>query len=565
MPSTRKALGCLAALLTLGIVATAQAEDPTIVYETTLEGYYLPTGREITVDADGNAYVIGSAYEDEHSLDVLVLKVSPEGNVLWTQYIVGESHNYAEDMVLDDESNLWVVGWTDSDNYPTTPGALNESPLGFRNIFLTQFASADGSILYSTFLGGTYTSEGHAITRDAMGNLIIGGSTRSQDFPTTPDAYQSGPTASGYVKDVILMKLSPGGDEVLYSTYFGGLKKDEVQAIRVDIDGNLVLAGFTESLDFPLASPIESMPRDIFVAKFSQDASALLFSTYLGGTDVNRLWDMELDGDGFVYLAGSTQSPDFPVTAGVVQSEFAGEINGCGPGGSFGTYNCDDGFVTKLSTSGGGLVYSTYLGGARVDEIHGLALSGDGSVRVTGESGSSDFPGSDANDLFFVSRLSDEGATLDYTVRRYASYGGGFGITSGETNEIYVTGVVEFPAEVYVAKLREQGKGQAPSSAPDAPFDGTRMLSLASPNPFHGATQVSYSIPGDEAASVSLGVFDASGRLVRSLVDAQQTAGTHTVTWDGRDQIGSAVPGGIYFYVLDAVGQREAGRVLLVR
>ncbi|MBD3234180.1 MAG: hypothetical protein GF315_10710, partial [candidate division Zixibacteria bacterium] len=113
------------------ISSGAQATEPTFVYETTIPGYFLPASHGVTVDDEGNAYVIGRAYEDEVRLDVMVYKLSPEGDVLWTRFIVGAEHDQPEDIKLDSNGDVWVIGWTGSEDFPTTPDAFDNTLTGF--------------------------------------------------------------------------------------------------------------------------------------------------------------------------------------------------------------------------------------------------------------------------------------------------------------------------------------------------------------------------------------------------------------------------------------------------
>lgn len=559
--SRSASLRLVLSLALLGLAAPAHAEQPIFDYETMVPGYFLPRATDVTVDAEGNAYVIGFAYEDQVNLDVLVWKVSPDGEILWTRFIVGESHDLAEDLILDDQNNVWVIGWTDSEDFPTTPDAMNPTLVGVRDVFLTKFSTDDGSILYSTFLGGTYVDEGHAIAYDQQGNLILAGITRSHDFPTTPDAYQDGPTNPGvYQRDIFIARLTPSADEILYSTYFGGYNRDELVGVGVDPNGDIVFGGTTMSVDFPLMNPIQSQPRDIYVSKLSGDGSELLFSTYFGGEDFDRLIDMDLDAEGHVYLTGSTRSEFLPVTPGAFQTEFAGEINGCGSPPFDPLHNCEDGYITKMPTDGGWFIYSTYLGGIRIDECYGIAVDMDGAVRVTGRTSSPDFPGTETEGDLFVSKLSPDGSQLDYTLRR-GTNAGGYGVTTVGHNEVYVTGSIDFPAMAYIAKLMEESS----ASAPDLPASSAGLLAGGSPNPFTSSTRLSYSLPGNEPAEASLGIYDVAGRLVSTLVDGPQPAGSHSVTWDGSDQGGKRVAGGVYYYVLEAAGQKAVGRLLYVR
>jgi len=407
-------------VLVASLVPSAQADVPEFMYETVLDGYYLSRGNDMVVDGDGNAYVIASWYENHHSLDILLFKLDAAGDLVWTLPIVGDSgaHDYAADVVLDAQNNVWITGWTSSESFPTTPDALHPTRIHFRDAFLTMVSAQDGTILYSTFIGGDYTDEGQGIAFNDAGEIYLVGTTGSTDFPTTPDAYQGEPSAPLYIyQDVFIMKLNAAGNEILYSTYFGGCEDEWAHGGGLDADENIIIAGRTNADDFPLASPIQSDPHSIFVAKLSADGSTLLFGTYLGGEDVDYLRMMAVGADGCAYLAGSTRSADFPTTPGAFQEYFVGEILGCEEGFPGHPVNCADGFVTKVATDGSGLVYGTFLGGDIVDDCHNIVVDEDGCAHVVGFTTSLDFLGAGNTYVsIYAAKLSADGSALVNTL-----------------------------------------------------------------------------------------------------------------------------------------------------
>lgn len=442
------------AVLALNTATMARGQD--FAYQTTVPGYYLASGHGVVADSDGNAYVIGKAYEDQVHLDILIIKLDPRGEVLWTNYIVGNGHDLASDLVLDD-NNLYVTGWTDSDDFPVTADAMDGSLTGFRDAFLLRLSPDDGSILYGTFLGGDYVDRGEGIVLNDAGEIFIVGATKSQDFPVTSDAYQDQPNSPTYgYFDAFITKLSPEGDSILYSTYFGGYKSDQPMGLALDNAGNIIFAGVTESDDLPLANPINSSPNDLFISKLSADGTELQFSTYFGGEDDDGLSSLALDSDGYAYITGSTQSVAFPTTAGAFQEDFAGEILGCGNPPFVPLYNCPDVFVTKLSTDGAGLVYSTYLGGSSIESARDIAVDNEGRAYVIGYTSSGDFPpeGIDSSAEIFVYALDPTGGKLDLTVTIDSnSANAGHGIALNENGDLVFTGAVNVPADIYAAKI----------------------------------------------------------------------------------------------------------------
>lgn len=449
-----------AILLALALPAMGHAADPVPDYETTIPGYWLSRGLDMVVDDQGNAFLIASWYEDHHTLDFLVIGVDADGTPIWTVSVGADNsaHDYPTDIALDANGDVWITGWTDSENFPIVNG-LDDTLTGFRDAFVMKFSSEDGTILYSTLLGGDYTDEGRGITISETGEVYVVGSTGSTDFPTTPDAYQGEPSFPLYFfTDAFITVLSPSGDEILYSTYFGGLEDDTANNVALDGMGNIVFAGTTTADDFPLVNPIQSDPNDIFVSKLSADGSTLLFSTYLGGEDIDRLTGMAMGPDGTVYLTGPTRSITFPTTPGAYQEDFIGEILGCEvPFGA--DYNCEDVFVTRMGTDGTGLVYSTFLGGSTVDESRDIVVDSQGRAYVVGYTYSDDFPpnGIDFSAEIFVSRFDPTGSTLDYSYTvDSGSANAGHGVAVDNSGGVYFTGAINVPADIYLAKIIDE-------------------------------------------------------------------------------------------------------------
>lgn len=229
-------------------------------------------------------------------------------------------------------------------------------------------------------------------------------------------------------------------DPVLsYSTYLGGGDNDIAEDIRVDGAGNAYIVGQTASTNFPTRTPIETdvdnNGTDVFVTKLAATGNALVYSTYLGGGDVDLGTSIDVDGSGAAYVTGSTASTNFPTTAGAIETDT----------GNAGT----DAFLAKLSPAGTALAYSTYLGGAGEDFGTAVVVSGSGEAYVTGHTTSTDFPtvsplqtdAGDSNADVFVTRVNAAGSAILFST--YLSGNGddaGFGIDLGATGDVFVTG-----------------------------------------------------------------------------------------------------------------------------
>ncbi|MBN1888326.1 MAG: SBBP repeat-containing protein, partial [Thermoflexales bacterium] len=233
----------------------------------------------------------------------------------------------------------------------------------------------DPHIEYATFLGGDYEDAVSGIAVDASGNVYVAGNTYSSDFPT-----QNPLPPPGGRRDAFVTKLSADGQSLMYSTYLGGDWGEYGVGIAIDGSGNAYVAGYTSSTDFPTASPTQSSLGgrvDAFITQLNPSGSALLFSTFLGGTDDEFAQAIAVGGVGDVYVTGYTSSSDFP-TVNPQQPAFQGGGN--------------DAFVARLNSSTPSVLYATYLGGAAEDRAHGIACDASGNAYVVGETRSSDFP-----------------------------------------------------------------------------------------------------------------------------------------------------------------------------
>ena len=257
----------------------------------------------------------------------------------------------------------------------------------------------DPVLAWGTYLGGSNSEFGIAIDLDAAGNVYIAGQTASLDFPTTPDALDS--TCGCSSNDVFVAKLSPAG-VLLYATYIGGTGQDTiydgVAGDRLDVgdSGELVLAGATGSTDFPstnsvrpclgFTAPVTSS-ADAFLLKLNAAGSALVFSTCLGGGQIDVSRGTALDTAGNAYVVGWTQSADFPTANSVGM----GQNGVCLAHTGSTTGQIQDAFVAKFDPAGA-MVYSTCWGGSQVERASAVDVDSSGAAWVVGATDSRDFP-----------------------------------------------------------------------------------------------------------------------------------------------------------------------------
>ncbi len=371
-------------------VTRMRADGTALIYSTYLGGSGSDLGYGLAVDAAGNAYLSGETTSlnfptanpfqptNRGGSDAFVTQLSADGAALvYSTYLGGSGDDRASRKVaLDAAGNAYVAGATSSTNFPTA-NALQPTLRGVQDAFVTQLSAGGTALVYSTYLGGSGRESADGVAVDPAGNAYVAGQTESSDFPTR-NAVQ--PTFGG-VADAFIAELKPSGAALVYSTYLGGNSFDYGGAIAVDAAGSAYAAGETWSRNFPTVSAFQpgfgGGNADGFVARLSVGGAALVYSTYLGGNSWDFGVGIALDGAGNVYVAGLTESPNFP-TANPVQPTHGGGY---------------DGFVTQLTADGAALVYSTFLGGSAHDYANGgVAVDAAGNLYVAGTTRSSNFP-----------------------------------------------------------------------------------------------------------------------------------------------------------------------------
>lgn len=315
--------------------------------------------------------------------DAFVAKMSEGGRLLWCTYLGGSGLEEATCVTIDDDGSIIVIGETESDDFPVTGNALQtefgQESDGFISVF-----DPDGGLLRSTYLGGSGMDALKDFSIDSTGNILLVGYTASEDYPVTPDAYQS--DLNGEL-DCSITKVSRDLSTVLYSTFLGGGYPDTGNEIAIDGGGNVVISGASSSPDFPVTDDAlqdtkTGEERDCFVARFSESWE-LLYATFIGGSHMDDCWGLALDASDDVHIVGRTWSPDFPVTPDAIQDSSSHE--------SF-SENAVDCFYSEISSDGGTLIYSTYLGHDDWDSFFNVGFDSEGNVVLSGSAGSGGFP-----------------------------------------------------------------------------------------------------------------------------------------------------------------------------
>jgi hypothetical protein len=417
---------------TVGTETTARAfvtkYDPSgtrILYTTYIKAPCGAYGNALTVDPAGNAYVTGQYVVRNQfgicqiTTDVLAAKLNPSGQLVY-QKAIGPTakdevalgiDNQGEAIAVDSGGNAYITGRTDGDpidpTIPTTPNALQRS--GHTHDGFVLKVDPSGNLVYSTFLGGNNIDEGKGIAVDGRGDAYVTGTTLSTNFPTTANAYQPHMgkrfNITNFLGNAFVAELNPTGSKLLYGSFLGGGEVEIGYAIATDGANNVYVTGATGSPNFPITAGAydrtcgtdgncnvhytclvdgcgDIYDDDVFVVKLDisrPGASALRYSTFLGGNINDEGMGIAVDGAGLIYVAGRDgSSSGFPVRNAVQAVQGGGA----------------DAFVATFDPTKKGdasLISSTYLGGGKDDEVQAMHL-GKGCVLVTGDTASTDFP-----------------------------------------------------------------------------------------------------------------------------------------------------------------------------
>ena len=559
--------------------------DPILVYSTYV-GETVPSpppldlAEAIAVDAAGNAYLAGTHWPEGNGTEygvAFVSKVSPDGSsILYTAHIGGTGMSLGQcyAIAVDSNQNAYITGYTTASDFPTK-NPFQSSLKASQNAFVTKLSMDGASLVYSTYLGGSSGESGTGIAVNSAGNAYVTGETGSSDFPiVTP--FQGTNHGGG---DAFVTEMSADGASLVLSTFLGGSGTELSGHIALDSDQNIYVTGSTTSKDFPIALALQSIlcgTQSVYVAKLASDGQTLVYSTYLCGTKTDTGTGIAVDSSGAAYVTGTTSSPNFP-TKNPIQNAL----------------QFTDAFLTKISSDGSTLIYSTFLGGTALDQGNDVAVDSEGNAFVVGRTYSDNFPMANplqgANAGFssgFVSKISSDGSTLLYSTylgstgdgndeatgiaidSSGAAYVGGY--TNG-TNFPTTTGSAQSPGIAtagFVVKITDSPSPCSYSTLPTALDLGSNAttgsitvttgpqcswiassnqfwISITSPDIGTGSGTISYSVGENDgvverSAIVSVGsqtinVTQAIAPCVYSLASTQQnfpsSGGTGTVNF----------------------------------
>jgi|HubBroStandDraft_6_1064221.scaffolds.fasta_scaffold17757_2 hypothetical protein len=394
--------------------------DPVLAYSTYLGGSTDDAVLDITVDSAGNAYVTGfttsidfptanasqPAYGGGNA-DAFVTKINAAGSALvYSTYLGGSSDEVGQSIAVDSAGSVYVTGYTGSPDFPTV-NPIQATNHGIHDAFVTKISPDGSALIYSTYLGGSSDDYGWGIAVDSAGNAHVTGDTPSRDFPVFKALQPTFHEGANF--NSFVSEINADGSALIYSTYWGGSGGEGGSRVAVDPAGNSYIGGYTFSPDFPTVNAIQPTYAgnvDAYLTKLSADGQKVFYSTFLGGSGFEYGWDVAVDSSGNVYMTGFTHSTNFPTAHALQPTNHGGA----------------DAFVAKINASGNAFVFSTYLGGGDADLGTSIAADSSGNAYVGGYTKSKNFPtvraiqptnhgGFDA----FVAKISGDGSALLYS------------------------------------------------------------------------------------------------------------------------------------------------------
>lgn len=377
-------------------VTKLNAAGSQIVWSAYIGGTGAEAATDLALDATNNVWLTGFTNSTDFptvnprqgssaggAFDAFVLKLNSTGSTLsFSTYLGGPgdgSANSGDDrgfgIAVDSGGSAVVTGQTNSASFPLQNPLRNTNSGGFDG-FIAKYSSDGATITFATYLGGQNDDVAQKVAVDSSNNIYVTGFTLSPNFPTTTPLQG---TNNGN-RDVFVTKLNATGTAFSFSTYLGGGADEIGYGIATDSTSNVYVSGVTSSANFPLQNPAQTQfgggGTDAFVTKINAAGSALVYSTWIGGSGDDYASRVAVDSTGSATFTGNTFSPDFPLE---------NTIPGTAGSGS-------DAFVVRLNAAGSARVFSTYLGGNGEDFGNSIALDSAGNIYITGDSGSSSFP-----------------------------------------------------------------------------------------------------------------------------------------------------------------------------
>ncbi len=524
--------------------------------------------------------------------DVYISRFNSDLTELLASTIIGGSDNEFEgEFDISSDGNIYITGRTKSDDYPITPNAYNQiinngAIPSFFDTYISCLSADLTTLLYSTYLGMTNGDYGDCLILDSADNVYVTGHTRNYDFPTTPGAFDETYNTQINAGDAYVSKFDPTLSNLLASTFLGGGRYDRGYSLVFDENEDLYIAGRTNSSGFPTTpnayQPERAWAYDFFISKMDNNLTTLYTSTFLGGEDGSEeIPKIKLGIDNCIYLTGTSSSNDYPTTSGAFDETFGQ------PSGSY------DGVVSKLNTDLSELLASSYIGAAYYDECFAIYVDNDLNVYIGGWTQNADFL---AHPNGWSTSLEDSEAFIiklnsNLTERIAGTFIGGSeldivtSIIEDMDSNILITGIAissDFPTtpgaydethngnyDQFITVFDPWLSADTDVSENEIPL-GNVTLYNCFPNPFSltrsgliSGITIKFDLKVN--CNVSLDLYNVKGQKVKTLLYESFNSGTHSVTWNGKDNFGNKVATGIYFYKLVADNETKVKKFIVVK
>lgn len=387
-------------------VTKLESGGDALSFSTFLGGSGTDQGYSVAVGGSGEVYLSGISYSYDFPVtagsydttyngggDVVVTHLNSTGtNLIYSTYLGHSGSDLGLGIGIDGAGSAYVTGHTSSDSFPTTSGSIDPDYSGgwpFSDAFVSKLSADGKSLIYSTYLGDTGEDYANDIVVSHDGHAYVVGWTNSVKFPVTAGSFNTGKISTS--NEVFLVKLNKTGTGLVYGGLISGIGDDQGQGVDVNIFGEAFIAGQTNSADFPVTNgafqttkPTPGTQWDGFVAKINAAGDTLVYNTFLGGSNSNcetigidRECAIAVDSAGVAYVAGRTQSSDFPTTVDSFDPTYNGN---------------EDGFMVKINPAGSGLLYSSFFGGGSSDQTLDVAVDTAGFAYIAGRTYSANFP-----------------------------------------------------------------------------------------------------------------------------------------------------------------------------
>jgi hypothetical protein len=394
-------------------VTKISANGETLLFSTFLGGSNFEIISDMNIDSNGSIYLSGitnspdfpsrNSYDNTYggNYDIFVTKISTSDHTIqYSTFMGGSESDNINQMIVNKDGYVYLCGFTNSEDFPTDNG-LDKTyggehyayPRDQSDGFISKLSPDGQSLIYSSYIGGAGFNGDKVIKMilDENENVYLTGTTTSANFPIE-NAYQDTYGGGSTTGDGFITKISADGQKMLFNTYLGGNSDEIINDILLDSNGNVLIVGATMSQNFPLNNSFDNQLDgvfDIFITKFTNDGQSIIFSSFLGGSGSEEATNLLLDKYNDIYISGVTNSDDFPTLEPIISSisNEKDDLN----------RRFSDGFITKLSSNGTTLKFSTFLGGSRRDIVQKMVLDEYGQIHVTGVTASLNFPVANVN------------------------------------------------------------------------------------------------------------------------------------------------------------------------